>query len=395
MHKVSTVSEFVKLFLDSCPRKSDLIKRRCNLRFRAKSQPVVRKSIEHSAVGEISSMNSLLENILDAERFADIIRSEADGSPKMVSLFRDCSLASLNQFRDQWFWSIPLNLACLNQHLNLNSFALIGGNVNEAHSKTGMTPISMSACRGNVSTVKVLITLGADPAIVDAQGMTALHWASLCRQIEVLKYLCDLRKDLVNCQDLNGDTPLHIAARNMCRDSCRILHQIGGADMSIVNHEGSDPLEVAWKRETEQEWFNALRRFDEELMVKVGINEETSEESDDSLLWNVFTHDSGVLPYLIHNEMSPPHSNVVRGPCDIGKTLEIFHFASQQILRACKMMSKAPAICVIRESYANGGCVNIKDRRTGISAFSYARLRGENQIMDTLKKLGVLTEDFE
>jgi ankyrin repeat protein len=58
---------------------------------------------------------------------------------------------------------------------------------------------------------------------------------------ELVKYFTDKGANL-NIQNFNGDTPLHIAARENF-DACTLILLQGNAKLDIVNHQGEIPFD--------------------------------------------------------------------------------------------------------------------------------------------------------
>lgn len=53
---------------------------------------------------------------------------------------------------------------------------------------------------------------GADPSIVDASDLSALHYAAYNGLTFLVEVLVDRYPFLLNRRDMNGNTPLHFAA---------------------------------------------------------------------------------------------------------------------------------------------------------------------------------------
>ncbi|XP_022748013.1 ankyrin repeat-containing protein BDA1-like [Durio zibethinus] len=79
---------------------------------------------------------------------------------------------------------------------------------------------------------------------------TALHIATINKELEPLKLLCgilrrtDCREDVVNQKDRNGDTALHIAAHDNQYEMLKLLLHCK-ADKHATNQAGSTALDVA------------------------------------------------------------------------------------------------------------------------------------------------------
>jgi ankyrin repeat protein len=87
-----------------------------------------------------------------------------------------------------------------------------GARVNLAHA--GLTPLlAATRCctRGRPETVTTLVANGADPALADADGNTALHHAALCAEPAIAAILTDAQAPL-EARNRNQATPLAVAA---------------------------------------------------------------------------------------------------------------------------------------------------------------------------------------
>ena len=75
----------------------------------------------------------------------------------------------------------------------------------------------------------------------DDAGLALIHWASDRGHVDVVNFLLDLDKSVMNSQDEEGQTPLHYAASCGHPDVVRIL--LGaGADPSIKDSDGYLPF---------------------------------------------------------------------------------------------------------------------------------------------------------
>ena len=110
----------------------------------------------------------------------------------------------------------------------------------------GATPFFMAADRADLEYMKLLVELGADPLIPNADGTTPLHVAAgigssapeeeagnEAECLEAVKYLLSLGAD-INAVDVNGETAMHGAAYKNIPAVVRFLDE-KGADINIWN----------------------------------------------------------------------------------------------------------------------------------------------------------------
>jgi len=117
----------------------------------------------------------------------------------------------------------------------------------ECRNDAGETPLLCACCGGKRECVKALLAAGANIHDTDNQGWGVLHCSVLRkRTVEVMQLLLDHGKAIgrplnVNAPDMNGMTPLMLAARGGCSGSVKAL-LAAGADVAAVDGEGRTAL---------------------------------------------------------------------------------------------------------------------------------------------------------
>ena len=91
-----------------------------------------------------------------------------------------------------------------------------------------------------------MLELGNKPDLTDNMGMTALHTAADCSEIEVLPLLLAdaAGKAAINVQDGDGCTALMYAAWSNRKENTIALMR-AGADTAIVDKDGKTALDIA------------------------------------------------------------------------------------------------------------------------------------------------------
>ena len=161
-------------------------------------------------------------------------------------------------------YSIPYTVATVKLLLNI-----IPTTIN-SQNKQGETPLhyaiqSYSLYGSKHSDIlKFLFENGADAGIRATNGQSPLHW--LCSRLSGAEPMIDLllaHGANINDADLDGNTPLHLAARNLPHiDVMRFLLS-RGADEGAKNSEGNTPLHEAAGRSIFSE---SQRRAQDETM---------------------------------------------------------------------------------------------------------------------------------
>lgn len=125
----------------------------------------------------------------------------------------------------------------VNQRLNI--IPLLKGDIN-AKDKQGITPLTQLLSNNNKTMqntlIKAYVDNGADITVVDEYGNNALINAAINNSISSAIMLME-NKELINLRNNDGDTALHIAAREGNFEIAYALLNIG-ADTGIANNSG-------------------------------------------------------------------------------------------------------------------------------------------------------------
>ncbi|QEG40787.1 ankyrin repeat domain-containing protein [Roseimaritima ulvae] len=105
------------------------------------------------------------------------------------------------------------------------------------------TALGWAALHGNVDVIKFLLDAGADRSRLDALSMTALHNAALGNRPKVISFLVDSGFDL-HAEAFDRMTPLHVAAEVNAIASVKKLLELG-ADPARLNKRGESPYLAA------------------------------------------------------------------------------------------------------------------------------------------------------
>ncbi|UCC44420.1 MAG: ankyrin repeat domain-containing protein [Candidatus Zixiibacteriota bacterium] len=154
-----------------------------------------------------------------------------------------------------------------------------------------MTPVNLAAQSGNGKAVKLLIQLGADLTIGDADNSSPIHLAALGGHNDIIKVLLEAGVD-IDVRDNNGSTALihAIASRNY--ETAISLIDLG-ADVSEANKVGDSPLHWAVAR-------HAREVVDRLLISGADINLRTN-EGNTPLSYAALVSDTAIARTLINS----------------------------------------------------------------------------------------------
>ncbi|XP_076830157.1 nuclear factor NF-kappa-B p100 subunit isoform X2 [Brachyhypopomus gauderio] len=113
----------------------------------------------------------------------------------------------------------------------------------------GQTPLHLAVITRQPKMVEVLLRVGADPALLDTDGRTAVHLAAHAGDETTLRVLLDLLRErhahLVNTADFSGMYPVHLAVRTGGERCLRMLVEAGGKVDMPEQKSGCAPLHLA------------------------------------------------------------------------------------------------------------------------------------------------------
>ncbi|KAJ0965477.1 hypothetical protein J5N97_026615 [Dioscorea zingiberensis] len=116
--------------------------------------------------------------------------------------------------------------------------------------KNGLFPIHIAACTDNVQVIIELLKHCPDSdELVDGKGRSFLHVAVVNHSQRVVRYVLErpnLEK-LLNDQDYEGNTPLHLAVTMGGKEIVYDLIKDDRLDSRVMNNEGLTPLDLSKK----------------------------------------------------------------------------------------------------------------------------------------------------
>lgn len=172
----------------------------------------------------------------------------------------------------------PLHWACSGNHFEIFIYLLEACNIPvDMCDQNGATSLMIAASAGDENIVKVLIKRNADINKTDHAGQTALHYAVKDNRVKITEILLLNNADVnamdftsqttplfcaaskghlaiarslieeeckLDCQNLNGDTPLHIACREERQEIAELL-LFSGASSTLRNKQNMTAFYMA------------------------------------------------------------------------------------------------------------------------------------------------------
>lgn len=112
--------------------------------------------------------------------------------------------------------------------------------------ENGLTPLLVAASLGQLKAVRaILFHCPQSVAICDTNCKTALHLLKLASYEEGMEMLAiPALKRLINKPDLEGNTPLHLAANNSDHIKAKVILDTDKTGINLRNKEGSTPWDL-------------------------------------------------------------------------------------------------------------------------------------------------------
>lgn len=108
-----------------------------------------------------------------------------------------------------------------------------------------ITPLHLAARSNHIPIVKYLLAKGANVNLQDKDGYTAMHYAALNGNREIVQLLLAIPDINVNLLDYQQRTPLHRAVEQCFTDIAHELIVKAKADVNIQNNHGWTALHYA------------------------------------------------------------------------------------------------------------------------------------------------------
>ncbi|CAN0161170.1 unnamed protein product, partial [Laminaria digitata] len=140
--------------------------------------------------------------------------------------------------------SSPLHFAALRGHLSATRALLAAGADTTllAGEDNDSMPVLFAACHGSVEVVKELARHGLDMNVVDAGGLTALHYQAWENNPAVVDALVEAGASVTPPRRDHGYTPLRCTVESLALEAMRVLLRHGAAPVDEAAGESGTPL---------------------------------------------------------------------------------------------------------------------------------------------------------
>jgi len=190
-----------------------------------------------------------------------VFQGKVESRLEMVQLLVDKAGAMVDVWDKNG--TTPLHLACCtatDRDLELVKFLLMRGSRADAQTfcartliEGGSTPLH-ALCRRprTLQVAKLLVSMGgANVALQDHKGETALHLATERGNGDMVRWLLQKNSTVVNTSNIEQETPLHMACELNDISIFRLLVRYGGDDR-VPNRFGETPVERIAKADIKQ-----------------------------------------------------------------------------------------------------------------------------------------------
>ncbi|KAJ9559209.1 hypothetical protein OSB04_013823 [Centaurea solstitialis] len=141
----------------------------------------------------------------------------------------------------------PLHLACSKGQIDtIRELLELDQDLSCLQDHNGWTPLHWASMKGRVAIIGEITSTSRESIdIVTNHGETVLHLMVKYNQFDALKYLMETLNvtELVNVQDNDGNTVLHIATAAKLTTVVTFLLK-SGVDVNTINRKGHTPLDV-------------------------------------------------------------------------------------------------------------------------------------------------------
>ncbi|OLP89576.1 Beta-galactosidase [Symbiodinium microadriaticum] len=125
----------------------------------------------------------------------------------------------------------------------LECLLTVSANV-EVRNLKGMSPMHLACSTGCIRCVQLLMEMKANPSALTSRWESGLHLACTSGHTEVTQLFVQTVPQLIDAQDIDGNTPLHAASYTGNLD-CALILLRNGADPEVKNHGSLSAYDVS------------------------------------------------------------------------------------------------------------------------------------------------------
>lgn len=154
---------------------------------------------------------------------------------------------------------LPIHWAASDGKVNVIRYILMHRQDLNATESNGCSPLVIATQYNQVNAVIFLLQSKADITLKDNNGDTALHWAAYKGHVQLLGLLAYRMPQEIDCPDIFGQGPLHLAALRGNDECVEYLVQEYRADTAKRDNNGLTSLDLTVKKsQLKSEWFLRL-----------------------------------------------------------------------------------------------------------------------------------------
>ncbi|XP_062985937.1 transient receptor potential cation channel subfamily A member 1 [Elgaria multicarinata webbii] len=174
----------------------------------------------------------------------DVFKVISDGSTCRLRSFIKKNRDGLKKLDD--LNATPLHHAAGNGQLELMQMIIDGSSVEVLNvtDSSGNTPLHWATKKNQTESIKLLLSRGANPNILNSNTMAPLHLAVQCLYNELVKIFVEHSTTDVNLEGEGGNTPVLVACYKDNSEALKLLIE-NGAKISKTNNMGCMPVHVA------------------------------------------------------------------------------------------------------------------------------------------------------
>lgn len=136
-----------------------------------------------------------------------------------------------------------LHAACQNNHANIVSLLINNGAIYDVQDNEGNTPLHIACKNKSLACAKILIMQNYSCTILNKEGISPIHLACYQKNYDIIEFMLNFDKTIIDHKTINGATLMHIACENDDVDMVSLLIS-NNAAINIKEHKEYSPLTI-------------------------------------------------------------------------------------------------------------------------------------------------------